>query len=336
MLVSSSVKVLVTGATGAIGPSVVQALHQEGYCVRTFSRTAPKSGLFPADVEVRIGDVTDPLAVKSAVQGVEAVVHLAALLHTVNPPVSLRDTYERINVHGTATIVDAAIRANVNRLVFFSTIAVYGYATGQILTEDTPPQPETFYAQTKLAAERIVLNAKRLDGQPLGTVLRLGAVYGARIKGNYRRLLRSLAHRRFIPIGDGRNRRTLIYDKDVANAAVLAMCYPAAAGQIYNASDGQFHTLNKIITTMCDSLGRTPPHMSLPVGPARFLAGIVEDAVRLVGRQSPIGRTTIDKYTEEIKVDSRRIQTELGFVPRIDLAAGWKETIEEMRQNGEL
>ena len=167
-------------------------------------------------------------------------------------------------------------------------------------------------------------------------MLRLGAVYGSRIKGNYERLTHALARHRFIPIGNGLNRRTLIYDKDVARAAALAVSHPAAAGKIYNVSDGKFHTMNDIISTMCQALDRKPPSLSLPVGPVRFAAGIVEDLVRLVGRQAQISRATIEKYTEDIAVDSSRIRTELGFKPRYDLRSGWQETVQEMRKMGEL
>ncbi|MCG2661012.1 MAG: NAD-dependent epimerase/dehydratase family protein, partial [Kiritimatiellae bacterium] len=186
------------------------------------------------------------------------------------------------------------------------------------------PHPETFYAQTKLAAEKIVLSARSADGQPIGTVLRFGAVYGARIKGNYQRLLQSLTRGRFIPIGAGRNRRTLIYDKDLARAVVLAVQHPAAAGKIYNVTDGRFHTLNEIIVAISEALGRKPPRFSIPVGPARAVAGMIEDAMRLIGRHSPISRATIDKYTEDIAVESQRIQKELGFVPQYNLDAGWR------------
>ena len=144
--------------------------------------------------------------------------------------------------------------------------------------------------------------------------MRLGAVYGSRIKGNYERLTHALARNRFIPIGNGSNRRTLVYDQDVASAAVLALQHPAAAGKIFNVSDGEFHTLNDIILAICQALGRKPPSMSLPIGPVRFAAGIVEDMARLVGLQPPITRATIDKYSEDLAVDSRRIQKELGFM----------------------
>jgi nucleoside-diphosphate-sugar epimerase len=328
--------ILVTGATGAVGPRVAQALQGAGYHIRTLSLDSPQPVALPAGVEVRIGDVTDRPAVQSAMQGVEGVVHLAALLHIINPPHALAEKYEQINVGGTATVVESAVQAGVKRVVLFSTIAVYGHSTIEALTEESPPRPDSFYAQTKLAAERIVLDAGEQDGQPLGTVLRFGTIYGPRIKGNYRRLLQSLARGRFIPVGHGCNRRTLIYEGDVANAALLALGHPAAAGKIYNVSDGQFHTLNEIIGTICESLGRKPPRLSLPVGPVRLAAGILEDAGRLFGLRSPIGRATIDKFTEDMAVESTRFQRELGFKPQFDLRTGLQETIREMQRQGNL
>jgi hypothetical protein len=70
--------------------------------------------------------------------------------------------------------------------------------------------------------------------------------------------------------------------------------------------------MSDIISTICQALGRKPPRLSLPVGPVRFAAGIVEEMARLMGRQSPIMRATINKYTENVAVDSRRIQKD-GF-----------------------
>ena len=195
----------------------------------------------------------------------------------------------------------------------------------------SPTHPDTFYAQTKRAAEQIVLNTRGADGQPLGAVLRLGAVYGSRIKGNYERLTHALARHRFIPIGSGSNRRTLVYDKDVGRAAVLAVSHPAAAGRVFNVTDGGFHTLNEIIESICSALGRKSQRLSLPVGPTRFAAGVLEDGARLFGHNSPVNRSTIDKYTEDIAVESKRIREELGFVPEYDLVTGWQETIREMR-----
>jgi nucleoside-diphosphate-sugar epimerase len=328
--------VLVTGATGTVGPQVIAALLDAGYRVRTLSLDAPRPGWLPDGVEVHTGDVTDRSAVQTAFQGVDSVIHMAALLHIVEPPPSLREVYQRINVGGTAMVVEEAVRQGVRRVVLFSTIAVYGNAQQQVLTEDVAPYPDTWYAQTKLTAERILLDAAGSDGQPVGVALRVGAVYGSRMKGNYRRLVLSLARGRFMPVGAGANRRTLVYVKDAARAAVLAMHHPAAAGRVYNVSDGQFHTLREIVEAICAALGRTPPRFSLPVGLVRLGAGVFEDTARLVGRKSPVGRASIDKYTEDVAVSSQRIQTELGFMPQFDLTRGWQETVNEMRQAGDL
>jgi UDP-glucose 4-epimerase len=329
-------KILVTGATGAIGPVVVNALCQAGYQIRTFSLDSPTADMFPPCVEVIEGDITEKAAVESAMQGEDAVVHMAALLHIVNPSFKLREKYESINVYGTSSVVKAAINAGVKRVVLFSTIAVYGHSDGQVLNEESQTNPDTFYAKTKLAAEEIVLSSRDFNGHNLGTVLRLGAIYGSRIKGNYERLIRALACNRFIPIGRGINRRTLIYDKDVGRAAILAVSHPAAAGRVFNVTDGSVYTLNEIIDSICFALGRKSPVLSLPVGPVRFAAGMIEHMARLAGIKSPIERDMIDKYIEDVAIDSQRIQRELGFMPEYDLVAGWQDAVQIMMLSGEL
>jgi nucleoside-diphosphate-sugar epimerase len=233
-------------------------------------------------------------------------------------------------------VVEAAQEAGVERLVFFSTIAVYGDAAGEVLGEDAPVRPRTLYASTKAEAERIVLGAQRRRGGALGVVLRPGSVYGPRVKGNYRRLVEALARRRFVPVGAGRNRRAMVYARDVAAAALLAATHPAAPGGVFNVSDGEEHTLAEIIEAICEALGRRAPRWRVPLRPVRLGVGLVEDAARLAGVRPPVARATIDKYMEDMAVDSRRIRDELGFAARYDLRAGWRETVAAMRQAGEL
>jgi nucleoside-diphosphate-sugar epimerase len=328
--------VLVTGGTGAIGPSVVRALLATGHDVRTLALDPPMPETLPSPVSVVIGDVSDPKAVRAAMHGVSLVIHMAALLHAFDSLPHMRQEYEKINVGGTATVVENAVAVGVERIVFFSTISVYGHSGARVLTEDSPVHPDSLYAQTKLDAEKLVLGARRLDGLSLGTVLRLAAVYGPGVKGNYRRLVESLARRRFIPVGDGRNRRTLIFDRDAAKAALLAAFHPAAAGRTYNVTDGRCHAMEDIIRTVCDALGRKAPRFSLPERPVRWTAGLLEDLTRLAGFKSPIGRAVLDKYMEDLAVSGERIQQELGFSPEFNLAEGWAETILKMRQMGEL
>jgi UDP-glucose 4-epimerase len=329
-------RVLVTGATGALGPRVVEALQQSGYPVRVLALDPPEPKMFSQATDFQLGDINDERAVRTAVSGVTAIIHMAAMLHINTPSPKQISHYKLINIDGTALVARAAIEAGVQRVVFFSTMAVYGQGDGRMLDENTMPHPDSAYAETKLCAERIMLETRKPDGRPFGTVLRLASVYGSRVKGNYRRLLQALARNRFIPIGPGTNRRTLVYDKDVASAVLAVMGNQNAAGRVFNVTDGEIHSLNDIILSICEALGRRPPRMHLPVAPLRTTVEILDKGARMLGLRPYSFRGALDKYTEDMAVDGHRIQDEIGFKPKYDLLSGWKEAIEEMRSRGEL
>ena len=327
---------LVTGATGAVGPSVVKELAKGGFTVKVFSADPPTSGLFPDGVEFIQGDILDRSGLYKACAGAGTVIHMAALLHIVNPAPSLIDEYRRVNVDGTKAVLAVAADSGVRRVVFFSTICVYGNSGGEVLDERSECRPVTAYGATKLEAENLVLKAVAPGGGALAVSLRMGAIYGPRIKGNYRKLLTSLASHRFIPIGRGENRRTLIFEHDAARAALLAAVHPDAAGKVYNVSDGQFHTLRDIIGNMCAALGRKPPRFSLPPEPVRFATRCSGLTAGILGLKPPISVDSVDKYLEDIAVDSSLIERELGFEPEFALRTGWQATVEEMRAHGEF
>lgn len=328
--------ILVTGATGSLGPCVVQRLCAQGYRVRALARHAPDPGTLPPGVEVVLGDIGDAAAVRRAMAGASGVVHLAALLHINNPPPALAAEYWRVNVSATAALVAAAEAAGVRRFVYASTIAVYGDNPSQPLDEDAPCRPATLYAGSKLAGEQVVIAATAADGGPMGVVLRLASIYGPRIKGNYRRLVASLARRRFLPIGEGTNRRTLIFEQDAAAAVVLALAHPAAAGQTFNVTDGASHSVREIESAICSALGRHPPRLRLPARPVRLTCGLLEDAARAVGHRAPVTRSMLEKYREELVVDGRRIRAMLGFAPAYDLWRGWAATVRALQESGAL
>jgi UDP-glucose 4-epimerase len=267
-----------------------------------------------------------------ATRATDVVFHLAAKLHLNNPGPKSESEYNRINVEGTRSLVEAAQINNISRLIFFSTISVYGSGRPDVmLDESSPPFPQTLYAKTKFEAEHIVLGArKKNSNEPLGVVLRLAAVYGHRVKGNYARLVKALRKGWFLPVGSGLNRRTLVHEKDVLSAALLAAEHPRAPGQIYNVTDGKTYTFNEILAAICHALGRRPPRLALPVAPLVSLAGLVGKVCELGGRNSPFGSETIKKLVEDVTVSGKKLQRELGFDPQFDLSAGWKETVHKM------
>lgn len=320
---------LVTGAGGAIGSTLVRRLLNRDYAVRALVREPASAQSMPDGVEIVGCDITDCQPVRQAVTGADVIFHLAAKLHINNPSLRLKDEYFRVNVEGTRCLARAARVAGVRRLIFFSTINVYGSSRpSQLLDEETPLRPDSLYAETKIEGETIV------RAESPSVVLRFAAVYGPRMKGNYTRLVEAIRRRRLPLIGDGRNRRTLVHVEDACDAAIAAAEHEAALGQIYNVTDGRVHSLREIIKAIAVALEKRPPRLHLPARPARIAAGLLEDGLRVVGKKSPINRAMIDKLTEDIAVSGDKIQRELGFQPRYDLQAGWLQTVGQM--TGEL
>lgn len=323
--------VLITGATGAVGPAVVAAAMASGLRVRTLSRHADASSR--PGVEHIVGDIRDATVRRRALEGVEGVLHLAAVLHLVDPRAQRDAAYGEVNADATRGLAEDARDAGVRRLVFFSTIAVYGKSAPVTADESTAPRPDSPYAHSKLAAERVVLGTINHERQPLGVVLRLAAVYGPRLKGNYRTMLRHLAAGRPLPLLPGVNLRTLVFDTDVADAALLALATPAAAGCVFNVTDGTAHTLRAITASMCAALGRPAPRIGVPAGVAAAAVRIARPL--LVGRLAALG-AQVEKFNEHNAVNGARIRTALGFTPQVALDEGWRRTVAGLRATGEL
>jgi nucleoside-diphosphate-sugar epimerase len=326
--------VLVTGGTGALGPGLVRGLTDAGFSVRVFARDLPAPGALPESVELLIGDLADREVLRKGVEGVKLVFHLAALLHIPNPTPELHAEYWRVNVEGTRSVVEESLAAGVERLVYFSTISLYGPTVGPCADEDSSPHPISLYAKTKLAGEDVVRAARNpRTGEPLGVVLRMAPIYGPRMKGNYPRLVKALSGPLFIPVGKGDNRRTLVYEEDAVRAAVLAGQHPRALGQVYNVTDGEIHLLRDIIAVICQAIGRRPPRFFLPTQPARWLARGADGMVGLLGYSLNLTET-IDKFVEDAAVRGERIQQELQFRPLYGLQQGWRQAVAAWQAGG--
>jgi nucleoside-diphosphate-sugar epimerase len=315
--------VLVTGGTGLVGKALVEELDRTGAVVRVLVRRDMPVGFFPIRVEAMRGDMRNPESLQRASQGVHVICHLAARMHgSTSMPQEVQATHE-VNVGGTNTLLRAARENGVSRFVFFSTISVYGPSEpGQVHDEASRLQPESVYAETKVAAE----DAVRSSGVP-SVVLRLAAVYGPGMKGNYPRLVEALRRRRFPLIGDGSNRRTLVYLLDAVRAAVLASEHPAALGRTFNVTDGTVHTLREILDAICLALGRGPVRMRVPASPTLGVARLVEAVASRFGRSLRLADAA-RKLLEDIAVSGERARRELGFRPETDLVSGWKRAVE--------
>jgi UDP-glucose 4-epimerase len=272
-------RVLVTGAFGFVGTAVTRQLTLAGHQVVALTgRAGNAPGPVPAGVGVVHGDIRDAAAMKSALQGVEGVCHLAALTR-------VRESFERpeeyfdVNLVGTGTLL-AAVRAQgeqVGRPLCFvqaSTGAVYGAAGRQPINEDAPPAPASPYGESKLAADQAALAAAG-PGGPGVVVLRAFNVAGAsggRGDDDLTRIIpKALAVARGTePVlqinGDGGAVRDFVHVEDLARAYVSALTHAGRGrGAVFNVGATRASVAD-IVRTVEQVTGRTVNVRHLPPG----------------------------------------------------------------------
>lgn len=169
-------RILITGGFGYLGGRLAVDLASRGYIIRLSSRVHTGAPDWLPEAEVVQTDLLDPISLRHAVQSVDIVIHLAAM----NAQACLENPKAAItsNIGGTQALVDAAVDAGVQRLVYFSTIHVYGNPLEGCITEETPTKAYHPYAMSHRAAEDIVCHA-HMTGQIEGIVVRLSNAFGA-------------------------------------------------------------------------------------------------------------------------------------------------------------
>jgi dTDP-glucose 4,6-dehydratase len=237
-------KVLVTGADGFIGSHLTEALVRAGFDVRAFvlynsfgswgwlDRCAEDvKGKF----DVFAGDVRDPHGVRTAMQGCDAVMHLAALIaipYSYHSP----DTYVDTNVKGTLNVVQAARELGIQRVVHTSTSEVYGTARFVPMTEDHPLQGQSPYSATKIGADQIAMSFHAAFGTPVVT-LRPFNTYGPRqsARAVIPTIITQIANgQRSIKLGAVRPTRDFNFVADTTAGFVAALRAPSVVGEVIN------------------------------------------------------------------------------------------------------
>ena len=303
-------RVAVTGGAGFIGSHVVERLAPSNDVVVLDNLTTGRLENLAAvrdRVEVVQGSILDPEAVRRAFAGADTVFHLAALT-SVPESIEKPLPYAETNATGTLNVLAGAREAGVRRLVFASSCAVYGRATGS-LKEDLPPDPLSPYAVTKLASEYFL---RVLSGDGLETVtLRLFNVYGPRqapdspYSSVVARFVRSTATGTPLTLhGDGRQTRDFVFVSDIAEAFELAATSRGVGGGLFNIGSGRETSILDLIDAL------------------RPLAGASLEIVREPRRAGDIRSS---------RADTRRAARTLGFRAQTSLKEGLRRTLEAAR-----
>jgi len=265
----SGQRVLVTGGAGFIGSNIVDALLNEGeYVVRVLDSFA--TGLREnlahclADIELVEGDIRDLETVEQAVEGVDAILHHAALPsvpRSIRAPVTTND----VNAGGTLKMLSAAAKAGVSRMVFASSSSVYGQSEVLPKSETMTPNPVSPYAVSKLAAEGYCRVFHELYGLET-VVFRYFNVFGARQdpRSQYAGVIAKFCQGALSGVGytvdgDGRQSRDFCHVDNVVKANLLALSAPAVDGRPTNIACGDRVTLLEMVAILNELVGHDLP-----------------------------------------------------------------------------
>ena len=309
-------KILVTGATGFVGKSLITKLIWQGYSVCAAVRSA-KPQINNTEVVV-VGEIDGDTDWKNVLVGCDVVIHLAARVHVMrecaDDPVT---EFRRVNVGGTERLARSAAAAGVKRLVYVSSIGVNGLHTSMDISfsEQDVPSPHNAYAVTKWEAEHALHRVARETGIE-AVIVRPPLVYGANAPGNFSQMISVLARDVPLPFASVRNQRSLIYVENLVDALILCATHPAAAGQTYLVSDGEDVSTVELLRQVGEAMGQ----------PARLFSCspiLLKWAGRLIGKSEQL-----DRLLGSLQVDSSKIRKELGWVPAVSFAEGIKKTVE--------
>ena len=288
---------LVTGGAGFIGSNLSHALVARGERVRVLDnfstgRMENIAELVDAGrIELVRGDLTDANAVARAVEGVDYVLHQAAI---PSVPRSIEDPVggDLVNVHGTVALLDAARKAKVKRVVYAASSSAYGEkAPGEPKVETMIPDPLSPYAVAKLAGEhylRVFFLAYGLET----VALRYFNIFGPRQdpKSQYAAVIPNFVtaalHGRPATIfGDGHTSRDFCYVENAVEANLLACTAPGAAGETFNIACGESTSLLQVIDVVASIVGkRIPPvHEPARAGDIKHSLADISKAKRVLG-----------------------------------------------------
>lgn len=340
--------VLITGGAGFIGSHLADELLRHGYRVRVLDSLSPqvhgpeprRPAYLHPDIELMVGDVRDPLAVRRALAGIDSVYHFAAMVGVGQSMYEIRQ-YTDVNNLGTAVLLEALIDRPVERLVVASSMSIYGEglyadAAGRVVPgQDRPlrqlqahdwevrgddgepltplPTPETktpslasVYALSKYDQERLCLITGRAYHIPT-VALRFFNVFGTRqaLSNPYTGVLAIFGSRYLngqppLIFEDGCQRRDFVSVHDIARACRLALETPEAEGEVFNIGSGRPITIREVAGSMADVLGKQGLEPEIT---GKYRAGDIRHCFADIGK-------------------ARRI---LGYEPQITLEAGLVE-----------
>ena len=343
-------RVLVTGATGFVGAALLSRLSAERVpCVAAGRRQGAVR--FEGVTQVETGDISAQTNWRQALSGVDVVVHLAARVHVMrDAAVDPLAEYRRVNVQGSLHLARQAAAAGVKRFVFLSSIKVNGEATpaphppstssgqaeplpggarekerekeGGKFSADDVPAPQDPYGISKMEAEAGLREIAAQTGMEV-VIIRPPLVYGPGVKANFAAMMRWLRRGVPLPLGAIHNQRSLVALDNLVDLITVCLRHPAAANQIFMASDGEDLSTAELIRRTARAMGVPARLVPVPVW-------LLEVGAALLGR-----RDMAQRLCGNLQVDISKTRQLLGWAPPVSVDEGLRRAVSGFQTSGD-
>jgi nucleoside-diphosphate-sugar epimerase len=285
------VKILLTGATGFLGKTILHGLQNQ-HEILSIGR------------DEGVGDAVDITKKIPTLPLVDMVVHAAGKAHSIPKSEEEEQMFFKVNTLGTQNLMEALQKNPPKTFVFISTVAVYGLDFGEKIDESWPLSGNTAYARSKINAEKYLMDwGKSYNIKIL--ILRLPLVIGSNPPGNLGKMIKGIKRGTYFSIGGGRARKSMVLAEDVAK--LIAEC-PDVSG-IYNLTDGYHPSFAELESMICEQLQRPKP-FNMPLGLAKLL-GKIGDFITVF----PVNSDTINKITQDLTFSDLKARQELDWNP---------------------
>lgn len=316
---TSGTRVALVGGAGFIGSRLAPQLEETGAEVRTIDLP----GVQAKGRDVDVGDVRDCDALQKVFADCDCIVNLAAEHRDDVEPLSL---YRDVNVDGARNVCDAARARGIRRIVFTSTVAVYGFTDGRTVDENTPFAPFNEYGKTKAEAEQIFREwqAEAPEERSL-VIVRPTVVFGEENRGNVYNLLKQVWSGRFVMIGNGKNRKSMAYVENIAAFLAHSMTFGAGV-HIYNYVDKPDFDMNTLVDRARQTMGvKSRSRIRVPYSVGMVIGKSLDVVARTVGRSFPISAIRIEKFCANTVFETG--VADAGFSAPVALEDGLERTI---------
>jgi len=332
-------RILVTGATGFIGREIVAELVENNHRVIGLGKNAKHPQADSANHTFLRADITDykNLSELEKFRDVEAIIHSAGLAHQFGD--TGREQFEAVNIRGTENILNLGIKLRIKHFILIGSTAVYGInkATGDlkhnsaVFNEETAPNPQTLYAESKLEGEKICRRMCEEHKIPL-TIFRPAPVLGEANVGNAARLISAVEKNRFVWIGSGSNLKSLIYKRDVARACVVLVEKKRNGTEIFN--------LSAEPVRMKDFVNEISANLNVKIIPLEIPANFLEKVFRLNDKYAKIKKIeklagTIEKWLSEDVYAADKIAALYQFKPQTPISEAIARQINYYKSSSE-